>query len=231
MGTVIITGASRGLGLGTAGVFAREGWNVVMAARDGAALDRAAAGLEPGGGRVVAQPADVADPDDVALLVERTLREFGRVDALINNAAIDRAGPVAELSVEDWRAVIDVNLNGVFYGCRAVFEPMKAQGGGAIVNVSSVAGLRGWAGAGAYCASKFALTGFTQALAAEGRAHGIRATVLYPGGMDTGWHAAREPAFLDPRHVGRFIHHLVTQDARFTVNEAVVTPLVEQGYP
>src|SRR5262249_58072688 len=96
-------------------------------------------------------------------------------------------GPAEELPVADWQGVITVNLPAPFLLTRAVFPHMRAAGGGTIVNVSSVAGRRGWAGASAYCASKFALTGLTQALAAEGAPHSIRVVCLYPGTMATHW--------------------------------------------
>lgn len=108
---------------------------------------------------------------------------------------------------------------------------MMKQGGGYIINISSVAGKRGWAKATAYCATKFALTGFTQAVLVEGRPHNIRCSVVYPGGMDTEWHKEWNPDFLNPEDVGRYLLHLVTQDPRFMVNEVVVTPINERGYP
>jgi NAD(P)-dependent dehydrogenase (short-subunit alcohol dehydrogenase family) len=127
---------------------------------------------------------------------------------------------------------------------KAVFPHMGAAGAGTIVNVSSVAGKRGWAGAAAYCASKFALTGLTQALAAEGRPLGIRVCVLYPGAMATSWGvwspAAREAVgddrappsqALPPQEVAALIVWIATAPAELVVNEAVVSPLEEQGWP
>jgi NAD(P)-dependent dehydrogenase (short-subunit alcohol dehydrogenase family) len=126
--------------------------------------------------------------------VARVLEACGRVDVLVNAAGTDTPGPVAELAVEDWDRVLAVNLRAPFVLAKAVFPPMRAVGRGTIVNVSSVAGKRGWAHAAAYCASKFALTGLTQALAAEGQPHGIRACVLYPGAMATSWGSGRRPS-------------------------------------
>jgi NAD(P)-dependent dehydrogenase (short-subunit alcohol dehydrogenase family) len=99
----------------------------------------------------------------------------------------DAPGSVEETTVEDRNRVLDVNLRAPFLLSRSVFPQMRRAGGGSIINVSSVAGLRGWANAAACCSSKFALTGFTQSLAAEGRPHGIRACVLHPGAMATSW--------------------------------------------
>ena len=140
--------------------------------------------------------------------------------------------------------MVAVNLRAPFVLAKAVLPHMRAAGGGTIVNVSSVAGKRGWAGAAAYCASKFALTGLTQALAAEGRADGIRACVLYPGAMATSWgvwspaerertQGERPPArwALPPQEVAALIVWLAAAPATLVVNEAVVSPLEEQGWP
>jgi NAD(P)-dependent dehydrogenase (short-subunit alcohol dehydrogenase family) len=229
--TAIITGASSGLGQTTALVLARAGANIVMSARRPEKLSAAAEAVRKTEAKVLTLPTDVGRPDQVERLVQTTLETFGRVDILVNSAALDYPAPITELTVEQWNEIIAVNLSGVFYACKAVFPIMMKQGGGYIFNISSVAGKRGWPNATAYCASKFALTGFTQALMGEGRPHKIRCSVIYPGGMDTGWHKERNPDFLNPEDVGTFLLHLITQDARFVVNEAVVTPLNEAGYP
>ena len=137
-----------------------------------------------------------------------------------------------------------VNLRAVFLLCRLVLPSMIDAGHGTIVNVSSVAGRRGWADASAYCASKFALTGFTQALHAEARRHGVRACLLYPGAMATHWgtfqpeeRPDRDADPADPEHalapetVADFIAWLAAAPAGLVVNEATVTPLREQGWP
>jgi NAD(P)-dependent dehydrogenase (short-subunit alcohol dehydrogenase family) len=229
--TAIITGASDGLGKGTAKVFAENGWNVVLAARTKEKLEKAASELQNTKGNVLAVAVDVSNYEQVEQLIEQTIDAFGQVDVLINSAGIDYPGSIEELTAEQWNQVIGVNLNGVFYTSKAVFPHMKEQKSGYIINISSVAGKKGWPNATAYCSSKFALTGFTQALNGEGKPHNIRCSVVYPGGMDTNWHAERNPEFLDPEDCGRFLLHMVTQDPRFVVNEAVISPVVERGYP
>jgi NAD(P)-dependent dehydrogenase (short-subunit alcohol dehydrogenase family) len=228
---VIITGGSEGLGKGTARVFAESGWNVVITARVKEKLHRVAEELKTPKGKVIAIPTDVSNAEQVQSMAEQTLKEFGRIDVLINNAAIDYSASIEELTVKQWDQIIGVNLSGVFYTSKAVFPSMKQQKSGYIINISSVAGKKGWPNATAYCASKFALTGFTQALNGEGKPHNVRCSVVYPGGMDTNWHEERNPQFLHPEDVGRFLHHMVTQDPRFVVNEAVITPVIERGYP
>jgi NAD(P)-dependent dehydrogenase (short-subunit alcohol dehydrogenase family) len=145
--------------------------------------------------------------------------------------------------VEAWDQVLAVNLRAVFLLSRLALPDMIQAGQGTIINVSSVAGKRGWANASAYCASKFALTGFTQALGAEVRPHGIRVCVVYPGAMATHWGAwsaaerpgespARSPReALPPETVAAFIAWIATAPPEFVLDEAVVTPLDEHGYP
>lgn len=226
----IITGASEGLGKGTAKVFLKDGWKVVIAARTQEKLEKTKEELT-NMGEVLAIPTDVADYNQVTNLIEKTVDTFGRVDVLINSAGIDFPGSVEDLTAEQWNQVIDVNLNGVFYASKSVFPYMKKQRSGYIINISSVAGKKGWPGASAYCSSKFALTGLTQALNGEGKEHNIRTSIVYPGGMDTNWHDERNPDFLDPEDCGKFLLHMVSQDSKFVVNEAVISPIVEQGYP
>jgi 3-oxoacyl-[acyl-carrier protein] reductase len=228
---IIITGGSEGLGKGTARVFAEAGWNLVITARSKEKLERAAEELKTLKGKVLAIPTDVSDAQQVQSMVKQTLKEFGRIDVLVNNAAIDYPASIEELTIDQWDQIIGVNLSGVFYMSKSVFPSMKKQNSGYIINISSVAGKKGWPNATAYCASKFALTGFTQALNGEGKPYNIRCSVVYPGGMNTNWHAERNPELLDPRDVGRFLFHMVTQDPRFVVNEAVISPVIERGYP
>jgi 3-oxoacyl-[acyl-carrier protein] reductase len=162
---------------------------------------------------------------------------------LVNAAATDLPGAVSELTVEAWDQVLAVNLRAVFLLCRLVLPDMVETGQGTIITVSSVAGKRGWANAAAYCASKFGLTSFTQALGAEVRPHGVRACVIYPGAMAThggAWSAEERPGesparspreALPPQTVAAFIAWIATAPPEFVLDEAVVTPLDEQGYP
>jgi NAD(P)-dependent dehydrogenase (short-subunit alcohol dehydrogenase family) len=143
--------------------------------------------LKAEGHATVSVPCDLADAASIEQAVKRVRDELGPVRVLVNAAGTDAPGPVSKLSVEAWDRVQAVNLRAVFLLCRLVVPGMADAGAGTIVNVSSVAGKRGWANASAYCASKFALTGFTQALAAEAKSHGVRACIVYPGAMATHW--------------------------------------------
>lgn len=193
----LVTGSSSGLGRATAEALAAAGADVAVLARGAADLERTADQVRGLGMRASAAVVDLADADAVDRAVRQVLAEHGRVDVLVNAAGTDVPGPVAELDVAAWDKVLAVNLRASFLLAKAVWAGMRENGGGTIVNVSSVAGRRGWANAGAYCAAKFGLAGLTQALAAEGKQHRIRACVLYPGAMDTSWasgHRRIEPS-------------------------------------
>jgi 3-oxoacyl-[acyl-carrier protein] reductase len=240
----LVTGASSGLGRATAVAMAQAGADVALLARGEQDLEQVAAEVEQAGAHALVLVADLADVEALTGAVARVLEVFGRVDVLVNAAGTDVPGPVAELAVTDWDRVLAVNLRAPFVLAKAVFPHMRAAARGTIVNVSSVAGKRGWANAAAYCASKFALTGLTQALAAEGRPLGIRVCVLYPGAMATSWGvwgpAAREAVgddrappgqALPPQEVAALIVWIATAPAELVLNEAVVSPLEEQGWP
>jgi NAD(P)-dependent dehydrogenase (short-subunit alcohol dehydrogenase family) len=238
----IVTGASSGLGEATAVRLAQLGARVALLARSEAGLDRVAARISYNGGAAVTVPADLADAAAVTA-VERLISSAGPPRVLVNAAATDAPAPAEDVSLADWQKVVAVNLTAPFLLSRAVFPHMRAVGGGTIVNVSSVAGRRGWANASAYCATKFGLTGLTQALAAEGAPHNIRVVTIYPGAMATHWGtwnpvdrdqpvkaAAAEDA-LPPEDVADYIAWLVGAPAHLIVTEAVVAPIRERGWP
>ena len=240
----LVTGASSGLGRAPAVAVVQAGTEVALLARGRHDLEPAAAEVERAGSRGLVLVVDLADARALVGAVARVVEAFGRVDVLVNAAGTDVPAPVAELAVADFDRVLAVNLRAPFVLAKAVVPHMRAAGGGTIVNVSSVAGKRGWANAAAYCASKFALTGLTQALAAEGRADGIRACVLYPGAMATSWgvwspterdaaQVERPPArrALPPQEVAALVVWLAAAPAELVLNEAVVSPLEEQGWP
>lgn len=241
----IVTGASSGLGRATAMALAQHGADVALIARSGADLQEVAEEIASGTDRhALPLPLDLADETALVGAVARTVADLGRVDILINAAGTDKPGPAETLATEDWDQVQVVNLRAPFILAMEVFPPMQRAGGGTIVNVSSVAGKRGWANASAYCASKFGLTGLTQSLAAEGKAHGIRASILYPGCMATGWgkwsaeeragasHERQSPTKALPlEEVAALIVWMVTAPAELVLNEAVVSPLEEARWP
>jgi NAD(P)-dependent dehydrogenase (short-subunit alcohol dehydrogenase family) len=178
---VLVTGGGRGIGKGIARGMVAEGASVAIASRQSQTLEQTAAELTAGGASVLAVPADVADEAQVERLFAAVLERFGRLDVLVNNAGAFEGGPLDELSLADWSHVIAVNLTGPFLCTRAAFRIMKPQGGGRIINVSSISAQRVRPNSAPYSASKHGVWGLTQVTALEGRDHNIAASCLYPG--------------------------------------------------
>src|SRR5215211_12052 len=239
----LVTGASSGLGRATAIALAQAGADVALVARSAEELERAQEEVSKTGRRALTLPTDLAKEGGSAWAVEQTVEALGRIDVLVNAAGTDVPGTVEELDVEGWDRTLSVNLRAPFLLSKAAFPHMREAGGGTIVNVSSVAGKKGWANASAYCASKFGLTGFTQALADEGKEHGIRAIVLYTGAMATSWGAfspeerqqsepneAPTTQILAPEQVAGFIAWFVASPPEFVLTEGIILP-IEEGLP
>ena len=180
----VVTGAARGIGLAIAERFLAEGYRVATVDIDAPTLNAAAARLTPAD-RVLSIECDVAEPAQVADAVERTVRAFGRVDALVNNAGIAVFKPLLEHTFEEWSRVIAVNLTGAFLCTQACAPHMLAAGGGAVVNIGSISGLRASTLRVAYGTSKAALMHLTTQQAAELGNRGIRVNAVAPGPVDT----------------------------------------------
>ncbi len=182
----IITGASSGIGAATALQLAQRGVRLSLLGRTPERLETVAARAKANGAPdVLALPCDIRDEAQVISAIQETLRQFGRIDVLINSAGLSLNGEVDGYSLEDWRTVIETNLTGTFLTCCAVLPAMKKQRSGQIINISSGAGRNGIKQMAAYCASKFGVIGFTEALALEVRTHNIRVSVLLPGSVAT----------------------------------------------
>ena len=161
----VVTGASRGLGRAIARALAEAGAAVALAARSKVDLDETARLIKQAGGHASVTPTDVASFVVVVALMQSTVRTFGRLDIVVNNSGIAKVAPLADMRLEDWRAVIDVNLTGVFHGCRAAAPYLIAQKSGKIINLASVLGTVGLAGYTAYGASTGGVIQLTRALA------------------------------------------------------------------
>jgi NAD(P)-dependent dehydrogenase (short-subunit alcohol dehydrogenase family) len=182
----LVTGAAGGMGRVAAGLFARRGAKVVVADIDAEGGAAAVAEIGAAGGEAMFVRTDVSAEADMIALVEATLRSYARLDFAMNNAAVEgEVLPLVEQPTEMFRRVIDVNLAGVFFGLKHQIPVMVRQGSGAIVNVASIAGVRGHPGLGPYVASKHAVNGLTKTAAIEYGAAGVRVNSLCPGGILT----------------------------------------------
>jgi 3-oxoacyl-[acyl-carrier protein] reductase len=191
--TAVVTGGSRGIGRAIAAALLGHGARVAIGGRNAGRLTEAAAALRQaagdGGGssgeRLLTVQGDVSREEDAAKLVSQTVERFGGLDILVNNAAVGRFAQVADMSSDHWHEVIDSNVTGVFFCCRAALPHLKRRGGGWIVNISSLASENPFIGGAAYCASKAALNAFTAALMMETRYDDIRVTMVLPGSVQT----------------------------------------------
>ena len=227
----VVSGATHGLGESVARHLGSLGADVVILARGQEALDSTAANLESAGVRALSISCDASDSAQVQQAADKILEEISGVDILVNNVGVPAPTSFQETAVSDWDYIIGVNLSSAFYLTRALWDSLAGGQGAYVVNIAGTAGLRG-GGSPSYAATKFGLTGLTRAIASAGKDHNVRATVLYPGSMDTGWRGApigvRPPSeTMDPDEVARYIGYLVTTPAEFVINEAVLNPLAD----
>src|ERR1700751_1997475 len=202
----LVTGGGNGIGRATSVAFARHGAKVVVVDRDGAGAQATSGIIRQNGGEAIAVTADVVKSADVRAYVKAAIDKYGRIDVFFNNAGIEgKLAPTAEYEEAVFDAVIGVNVKGVFLGLRHVLPEMIRQGGGAVVNTASVAGLTATPGMPAYVASKHAVIGPTKPAAGEVARQGIRVNAVCPGPVDTRMIPALEQQISpdDPASVGR----------------------------
>jgi NAD(P)-dependent dehydrogenase (short-subunit alcohol dehydrogenase family) len=182
----IVTGATRGIGRGIAEALAREGVRLCISARNASEVEETVKVLNKlDGGNAIGFVCDVRDHAQVKSLFEGATAALGGVDILVNNAGIGIFAPVEEMAPEDFRAILETNLFGVFYCCHEAIPLMKKRGGGYIINISSLAGANPHPRMAAYNASKFGLNGFSEALMQEVRHDGIKVSYIMPGSVNT----------------------------------------------
>ena len=235
----IVTGASSGIGFATARLFADEGAIVVASARRRRELDALVADIEARGGTATAVVGDVGDPDVAKLLVAVAVERFGGLDIAFNNAGVTgEIGSIADMSLEMWRATLDINLTSAFLGAKHQLPAMVARGGGSVVFTSTFVGYSaGFPGMAAYAAGKAGLVGLTQVLAAEYGPKGIRVNAILPGGTDTpmgravadteearafiaGLHALKRMA--QPEEIARSVLYLASDQSSFVTGAALL---------
>lgn len=232
----LVTGAGRGLGEAICRELSEAGATIIAADVRSELADTVASDLQQSGREAECALLDVTDESRVAEAVRSIVDQHGRLDIVVNNAAIDFTLPVDELTVEQWDRVIATNLRGPFLMCREAFPALKRQGGGQIVNIVSTAAKRAWPNASPYHASKYGLLGLSHALHAEGRPHGIKVMAVLAGGMRTPFLLDRFPDIdvrnlQDPRNVARTVRWLLMQPDETVIPEVMVIPMRETSWP
>lgn len=199
----VITGAAKGIGEATARLFAQKGARLVLVDRDGPRLEEGAAALRDGGSAVVTLTGDVSQEETAAAAVKAAVDNYGRLDVLVNNAGIAFMATVLETTPEDWDRVLNTNLKSIYFFSRAAIPVMQRQGGGAIVNTASEAGVVGFYRYAAYSASKAGVVNLTRAMALDHAADHIRVNCVCPGSIETPLLQEYYDSFPDPGAVRR----------------------------
>ncbi len=232
----VVTGASSGIGEATVRALSGEGAAVVAGARRRERLEKLVEEVTRDGGKAIAVECDVTDEEQAHALVDRAIEEFGRIDVLVNNAGVMLLSKVEKGLSEEWRRMFDVNVLGLLYATDAAIEAMKRQGGGHIVNVSSVAGRKTRPTVGVYSGTKFAVNAVSEALRQEVLEDGIRVTVVEPGAVATELtdHITDEEVRaglkqrsiepLQPEDIANAVAYAVGQPQRVSVNEILIRP-------
>lgn len=214
----IVTGGSRGIGRGVAEALLADGWRVHFCSKNPASVQETLGELRTrfgGQGDVVqGRAVDVRRQEEVDSFVDSVLDREKRIDCLVNNAGLGRFKPVDELTGDEWREVLQTNLDGCFYFLRAVAPAMKRQGSGWIFNIASLAGKNPFAGGSAYNASKFGLIGLSEAAMLDLRPHGVRVASILPGSVDTGFGhrggGQDRSWMLQPEDIASMVLHLLS---------------------
>ena len=229
----IVTGASTGIGHSIAQAFAAEGAKVVLAARRREKLETLAEEIKRAGGTALVVQTDVTSEEDVIELFRATVKQYDRVDILVNNAGTAVGKPTDELTLAEWRKVIDCNVTGAFLCSREAFKLMKAQRSGRILNIGSISSQRPRPNSAPYSTSKFAIEGLTHSLAVDGRQYGIAVSAMHPGNVATEiWGAHTElvkerEGMMPAEDVARLAVLMMNLPPEMNLYQAVVLPVTQ----
>lgn len=237
MKTVIITGASSGIGEATARAIGKAGHNVVLAARSAEKLEQITKEINEAGGKAIAVKADVVKRDEMKNLAAETIKTFGDIDVIVNNAGIMPLSFMKNLHAEEWDKTIDVNIKGVLNGIEAVLPNMMERKSGHVINVSSVAGVKVFPSSAVYCGTKFAVEAITEGLRMEmGKEFNIRTTVIRPGATESNltstitdadvgeMFASMEFKPIGSEDIANAIVYAISQPENVNVNEILIRP-------
>ena len=223
----LVTGGSKGIGFSIARALLDRGLQVAISGRHEADLRRAAEALAAGG-NLITVSADVRDENDARRSVDETVRAFGGLNVLVNNAGIGKFANVADMTPQTFRDVIETNLNGVFYCTHFALPHLRRSGSGYIVNISSLAGHNAFTGGAAYCASKAGLNAFSEALMQEVRYDDIRVSYVMPGSVSTGFGDRGSSGEADwklaPEDVAKVVVDLISHEARSLASRVELRP-------
>ncbi|MBD3266039.1 SDR family NAD(P)-dependent oxidoreductase [bacterium] len=224
---VIVTGASKGIGRGIAAVLASEGYELGLLARSYNLLEEFQ--NQHADKKIHIAQCDLRNFDDTQDAIASLIDKMNGIDALINNAGMVLRKNVMEISLDEWHAQIETNINGVFYTTRSTLPAMIEQKHGHIINISSISGKVPLPGGSGYAASKYAVTGFSQSLFQEVREHNIKVTTLFPGSVDSASHRHEASADhswkVSPQDVGHSCHHILQSAPQTCISELEIRPL------
>jgi NADP-dependent 3-hydroxy acid dehydrogenase YdfG len=227
----LITGASRGIGAATAKIFANAGWNLQLIARTGAELEAVATDCRSAQVDVSTACIDLSDPLQIAPAVNQLINDGGTPSVVINNAGAALTAPIGDTKLETWQWLLQLNLTSVFQLCNALLPNLRAQGGGLIINISSHAARKAFAGWGAYCTTKAALAAYSRCLAEEEAARGIRVSTLTLGSVNTPlWDSPTvranfdRDAMLCPKRVAETLLYMAQTPAQLLLEDLTLMP-------
>ncbi len=223
----VVTGGSRGIGRAIAEHLLRAGASIAICGRNSASVDRASAELKQStGGEIFGEPADISKLDQVERFFGVVASRFGNLDILVNNAGAGVFRGLQDLTPEDWRKTIDLNLSGVFYCCHHALPLLRKSGAGYIVQISSLAGANAFAGGAAYNASKFGLNGFSEAIMQDLRNENIRVSYIMPGSVKTGFgpNTGDDSWKIAPEDVAEVVLSLLRMPSRTLVSRVDMRP-------